>query len=172
VNHKPSSTQKEKKLTKEERELVGKLRVFARFHSQEEHDALIEGLLKAQRLRNQIELYKAYRKMGLRTLDEIRRFENDRKNFFKNRKNKEASSVSNNYSTGTDALSETEVETKSRKRGRPAKSESVPVDREEEGASKFHIITIRSHISLQHFVADHILLSSQVFTFTIHGTGQ
>lgn len=71
--------QKEKKLSKEERDLVGKLRVFARFHSHEEHEALVDGILKAQRLKQQIELYKIYRQMGLRTLEQVRQFEADRK---------------------------------------------------------------------------------------------
>jgi len=54
----------DRKRSREERELVGKLKVFARFHSKEEHDALVEGLLKARKLRAQIELYCAYRSAG------------------------------------------------------------------------------------------------------------
>ena len=54
----------EKKMSKEERELVGRLKIFARFHSAEEHDALIDSILKARKLRNQIELYQHYRRMG------------------------------------------------------------------------------------------------------------
>jgi hypothetical protein len=54
----------DRKRSREERELVGKLRVFARFHSKEEHDALVEGLLRARKLRAQVELYCAYRSAG------------------------------------------------------------------------------------------------------------
>ncbi len=43
---------------------MGKLRVFARFHSKDEHDALVEGLLRARKLRAQVELYCAYRSAG------------------------------------------------------------------------------------------------------------
>lgn len=71
--------QEEKKLTKEERDLVSKLRPFARYHSQEEHEALVKGILRAQRLRQQIELYKVYRQMGLTNLDEVLKYESDKK---------------------------------------------------------------------------------------------
>ena len=54
----------DRKRSREERELVGKLRVFARFHPKEEHDALVEGLLRARKLRSQVELYCAYRAAG------------------------------------------------------------------------------------------------------------
>jgi hypothetical protein len=67
--------QLDKRRTKEERDLVGKLRVFARFQSREEHEALVEGMLRAGRLRQQIELYRTYRAMGVRTLEQARQFE-------------------------------------------------------------------------------------------------
>jgi len=69
----------DRKRTKEERELVAKLRVFARFHSAAEHEALVEGMLKAKRLRQQIALYQHYRRMGIRTLDQARSYEVDKK---------------------------------------------------------------------------------------------
>lgn len=58
---------------------MGKLRVFARFQSKEEHEALVEGLLRAGRLRQQIELYRTYRAMGVRTLEQARQYEATRK---------------------------------------------------------------------------------------------
>jgi hypothetical protein len=64
--------------------MVAKLRVFARFHTKEEHEALVDGILKAHRLRNQITLYKVYEEMGLKTLEQVRKFESDRKNYVKN----------------------------------------------------------------------------------------
>lgn len=48
----------ERRRTKEERELTARLRVFARFHFPEEHEALVDGILKVRKLRKQIELYK------------------------------------------------------------------------------------------------------------------
>ena len=69
----------ERKRNKEERDLVAKLRVFARFHSPEEHEALVESILKARKLRQQILFFQQCRKMGLRTLDEARQYEIDRK---------------------------------------------------------------------------------------------
>lgn len=71
--------QEEKKLSKEERELVAKLRPFARYQSAEEHDALVKGVLKAHRLRQQIEMYKVYREMGFTTLDDVVKYEAEKK---------------------------------------------------------------------------------------------
>ena len=69
----------DRKRTKEEKELVARLRMFARFHAPEEHEALTEGLLKARRLRQQIELLQHCRSAGIRTLDQARQYEIDRK---------------------------------------------------------------------------------------------
>lgn len=54
---------------------MGRLRVFARFQSKEEHEALVEGLLRAAKLRQQIELYRTYRQMGVRTLEQAKQYE-------------------------------------------------------------------------------------------------
>jgi len=67
--------QTDRKRSKEDREMLGKLRVFARYHSREEHEALEEGLLRARRLRQQIDLYKTYRQMGVRTMEQARQYE-------------------------------------------------------------------------------------------------
>jgi transcriptional adapter 2-alpha len=69
----------EKKKTKEERDLAARLKIFARFHAPEEHEALVTGLLQARKLRGQIELYQNYRKLGIRSLEEAREYEIDRK---------------------------------------------------------------------------------------------
>lgn len=69
----------EKKLSKEDRELVSRLRVFARLHSPAEHDALVDGILRAKKLRNHIETLQHYRKMGLKTIEQIKRYEADKK---------------------------------------------------------------------------------------------
>ena len=59
--------------------MAARLRMFARFHSPEEHEALVNGLLQARKLRGQIELYQSYRRMGIRSLEEAREYEIDRK---------------------------------------------------------------------------------------------
>lgn len=69
----------DRRRSKEERELVARLRMFARFHTAQEHEALVDGILKARRLRQQIELYQHYRRMGVRTLEQARQYEADRK---------------------------------------------------------------------------------------------
>lgn len=69
--------------------------MFARFQSKEDFDALCEGILKARRLRSQIELYTIYRQMGFTTLQEIKDFEQDKKNMereVKFRRQREAAS--------------------------------------------------------------------------------
>jgi transcriptional adapter 2-alpha len=69
----------ERRRNKEERDLVARMRIFQRFQTAAEHDALVEGLLRARRLRKQIELYSHYRRMGVRTLEQARTYEQDRK---------------------------------------------------------------------------------------------
>jgi transcriptional adapter 2-alpha len=71
--------QAERKRNKEERDLVARLRVFSRFQTPEEHEALVDGLIKARKLRNQIALYQHYRRMGVRTLEQGRQYDADRK---------------------------------------------------------------------------------------------
>jgi transcriptional adapter 2-alpha len=53
--------------------------MFSRFHSADEHEALVNGLLQARKLRSQIELYQSYRRVGIRSLDEAREYELDRR---------------------------------------------------------------------------------------------
>ena len=74
--------QQERKRTKEERDLVARLRIFARFQTiktAEEREALVDGLIKARKLRSQIALYQHYRRMGVRTLEQGRAYEVERK---------------------------------------------------------------------------------------------
>jgi transcriptional adapter 2-alpha len=68
----------EKKRSKDEKEIVSRMRMFARFHSNDEHEALVKGLVQARRLRKQIELFQTYRSMGVRTLEGVRQYEVDR----------------------------------------------------------------------------------------------
>lgn len=50
---------------------MGRLRPIGRFNSAAEHEALVEGVLRARRLKMQIELYAQYRAMGIRTLEQV-----------------------------------------------------------------------------------------------------
>jgi len=129
--------QQDKRRTKEERDLVGRLRVFARFQSREEHEALVEGMLRAGRLRQQIELYRTYRAMGVRTLEQARQYETSRRireRDIKARKHKESAPYlfqpQNGANGGHTAAAETAVaiepepaiEGKGRRRGRDSSS--------------------------------------------------
>lgn len=53
--------------------------MFARFQTPEEHEALVNGLLLAKKLRGQIELYHHYRAMGIRSIEEAKEYELERK---------------------------------------------------------------------------------------------
>lgn len=69
----------EKRRSKDERELLGKLKMFARFCTPAEYEALVDGMIKAKKLKQQIEILKLYRQMGIRSLEQARQFEIDRK---------------------------------------------------------------------------------------------
>ncbi|OQR93351.1 transcriptional adapter 2-alpha [Achlya hypogyna] len=71
--------QVERRRPKEERELIAQVRPFARFHSKEDHDTFVAGLLAAMRLRKQIALLQEYRKRGIRTMAEAEMYELDKK---------------------------------------------------------------------------------------------
>ena len=55
----------ERKYSKEEREIVNKCKIFARFHTKEEHERFINGLIKERALRDAIEQLKYFRAKGL-----------------------------------------------------------------------------------------------------------
>jgi hypothetical protein len=55
------------------------MRHFERFHTPEEHKQFIDDILKAKRLRKEIALLQMYRRIGIRTLDEAEKYENDKK---------------------------------------------------------------------------------------------
>jgi transcriptional adapter 2-alpha len=65
-------------LPPDERDLVNRMRLFARFHSPEEHEKFVKDLLKAKRLRKEIAKLQQYRRMGLQTLREAEMYELDR----------------------------------------------------------------------------------------------
>lgn len=70
--------QEDNKLPSDERDLKNRMRLFARFQTPEEHDALIQELLVAKRLRKEIARLQMYRRMGFTSIVEAEKFELDR----------------------------------------------------------------------------------------------
>ena len=70
---------KEKKRGKEEREIWNNMRVFARFHSAEEHEQFVQGLVNEARLRRRIERLQQWRMNGVKSLKDGERYEDDKK---------------------------------------------------------------------------------------------
>ena len=70
---------KEKKRSKEEKEVFNNLKPFARFHSPEEHEQLIKQLTEEQRIRKRIDQLQIYRSHGIRTLSEAEKWEAEKK---------------------------------------------------------------------------------------------
>ena len=68
----------DRKLPADERDLVNRMRLFARFHTAEEHKKLLDELLKAKRLRKEIARLQMYQRMGFTSLVDVERFELDR----------------------------------------------------------------------------------------------
>ncbi|GMH39953.1 hypothetical protein BSKO_07857 [Bryopsis sp. KO-2023] len=69
----------EKRRPDELNELHAKMRVFARFLPQEEHEALVEGLYVEKKLREHIEILKEMRRKGHRTFSDAEAAERDTK---------------------------------------------------------------------------------------------
>ena len=68
-------TQKmERKKTKEERDIINTMKVFARFNTQEDHEKIVNSLLKERLLREIIEQLKYFKSKGLSTLDQIEKY--------------------------------------------------------------------------------------------------
>jgi len=68
----------DRKRPRDERDLLARLRVFARFQTPEEHEALVKGCVEAKRLRKRIALLQHYRSLGIRTLAEADAYEAER----------------------------------------------------------------------------------------------
>lgn len=60
--------------SKEEKEINNILKIFARFNSKEEHDELVQGIYQEKVLKQRIEELKYYRKLGLKTLEDLENF--------------------------------------------------------------------------------------------------
>ena len=65
-------------LPPDERDLMHRIRLFARFHTAKEHDKFIQKIIKAKRLRKVIANLQMYRKMGITSLAEAERYELDK----------------------------------------------------------------------------------------------
>ncbi len=68
----------ERRRPADERELVARMRVLARFHSREDHDALVENVVHAKRLRSRIEKLQGYKALGLCTFSEVEAYEGEK----------------------------------------------------------------------------------------------
>lgn len=60
--------------SKEEKEINGVLKIFARFNTKEEQDELVQGIYKEKLLKQRIEELRYYKKMGLKTFEEVEAF--------------------------------------------------------------------------------------------------
>ena len=66
------------RLPPDERHLVHRMRLFARFHSHEEHEAFVQKMLEAKRLRKEIAKLQMYRRMGIKSLADAEKYELDK----------------------------------------------------------------------------------------------
>lgn len=60
--------------TKEEKEIYNVLKVFARFQTPEEHEKLVQNIVKERELRRRIEELLAYKRLGLKTFEDVEKF--------------------------------------------------------------------------------------------------
>lgn len=64
----------ERKKTKEEREIINTMKIFARFNSPEEHERIVNCIIKERLLREVIDQLKFFKSKGLTSLDQIEKF--------------------------------------------------------------------------------------------------
>ena len=64
----------ERKKSKEEREIINQMKIFARFNTEEQHQKLVNTLLKERLLKEVIEQLRFFKNRGLTTLDQIEKF--------------------------------------------------------------------------------------------------
>ena len=63
-------TQKfERKRSKEERDIINQMKVFARFNTEEEHQKIVNNLIKERTLRDVIEQLKFFRSKGITSIE-------------------------------------------------------------------------------------------------------
>jgi len=61
----------DKSRTKEEKEIYNLMKVFARFNTGDDHEKLVQGIIKEKQIRQRIEELKFYRKLGIKTFEEV-----------------------------------------------------------------------------------------------------
>jgi len=66
--------------SKEEKEIRNLLKVFARFSSPEEHEKLVQGIYREKMLRQKIEELRVYKRMGLKTFEEVELYLKEKRN--------------------------------------------------------------------------------------------
>lgn len=64
----------ERKKSKEEREIINQMKIFARFNTKEDHERLVESMMKERLIRETIQQLKYFKSKGLNNLDQIERF--------------------------------------------------------------------------------------------------
>ena len=69
----------DRKRTREERDIVHKMRSFATFHDQAAQDRLINGMIEEMHIKKKIEQLMKYRQLGIKTLAEVDRYEVEKK---------------------------------------------------------------------------------------------
>lgn len=55
----------------EEKEIYNLMKIFARFQTEEEHERLVQNIVKERNLRRRIEELKAYKELNLKTFEEV-----------------------------------------------------------------------------------------------------
>ena len=59
----------ERKKSKEEREIINQMKIFARFNTKDDHERLVESMMKERLLRETIQQLKYFKGKGLNNLD-------------------------------------------------------------------------------------------------------
>ncbi|KAL7438474.1 hypothetical protein ACHAXH_003861 [Discostella pseudostelligera] len=62
----------------DERQLVQRMRIFARYQTREEHEAFVDKIIEAKRLRKEISKLQMYRRMGITSLADAEKYEMDK----------------------------------------------------------------------------------------------
>lgn len=64
----------DQRLPRDERDLVQRMRLFERFHTQKEHEQFLADILRAKRLRKEIAKLQMFRRMGIQDMLEAERY--------------------------------------------------------------------------------------------------
>lgn len=90
----------------EEKEIYNMMKIFSRFQSEEEHEKLVQNIVRERALRRRIEELKAYRQLNLKTFDEVEVVPADQQFLLEKRKkddqyNKKTETLKNIYQQET-----------------------------------------------------------------------